>query len=318
MGRRNQTKYDYSLREHAAVLGALRDACRRFTIDTDRVFLSGHSMGGDAAWDIGLAHPDLWAGVIPVVATADKYVSRYWKNAKGLPMYFVAGQLDGNKIAANARDLDRYMKYAGFDAMYVEYEGRGHEHFHDEIQRMFEWMALYRRDFARKEFDGRVHAALGSVLLVGRTGRHPRAVRRAAGQLAAAQGQGCGDGGADYAGQHDSRQDAVARTSPCGCPPTLVDFAKKITFGRDRVDIVPTIEVMLEDVRTRGDRQHPFWAKYSPPTGKRSVACLTSARDARPSRHVLRGDYGTSLLSRQPATNQPSSSLRTYTPAGPR
>ena len=31
-------------------------------IDTDRVFLTGHSMGGDAAWDIGLAHPDLWAG----------------------------------------------------------------------------------------------------------------------------------------------------------------------------------------------------------------------------------------------------------------
>ena len=97
----NQTKYEYSLREHAAVLGALRDACRRFSIDTDRVFLSGHSMGGDAAWDIGLAHPDLWAGVLPVVATADKYVSRYWKNAKGLPLYFVAGQLDGNKIAAN-------------------------------------------------------------------------------------------------------------------------------------------------------------------------------------------------------------------------
>ena len=25
----------------------------RFSIDTDRVFLSGHSMGGNAAWDIG-------------------------------------------------------------------------------------------------------------------------------------------------------------------------------------------------------------------------------------------------------------------------
>ena len=149
----NQTKYEYSLREHAAVLGALRDACRRFSIDTDRVFLSGHSMGGDAAWDIALAHPDLWAGVLPVVATADKYVSRYWKNAKGLPMYFVAGQLDGNKIADNAMDLDRYLKKAGYDAMYVEYQGRGHEHFHDEILRMFDWMELYRRDFARKEFE---------------------------------------------------------------------------------------------------------------------------------------------------------------------
>ena len=67
-------------------------------------------------------------------------------------MYFVAGQLDGNKIATNARDLDRYMKYVGYDVMYVEYQGRGHEHFSDEIVRLFQWMALYRRDFARKEF----------------------------------------------------------------------------------------------------------------------------------------------------------------------
>ncbi len=37
--------------------------------------------------------------------------------------------------------------------LYVEYKGRGHEHFHDEILRMFDWMSRYRREFARKEFD---------------------------------------------------------------------------------------------------------------------------------------------------------------------
>ncbi|MFW6125411.1 MAG: peptidase, partial [Pirellulales bacterium] len=52
-----QEHYRYSAREHAAVLAVLRDACRRLAIDTDRVFLSGHSMGGDAAWDLALAHP---------------------------------------------------------------------------------------------------------------------------------------------------------------------------------------------------------------------------------------------------------------------
>jgi acetyl esterase/lipase len=66
-----QRQYEYTGQEHAAVLTSLRDACRRFSVDTDRVFLTGHSAGGDAAWDIGLAHPDLWAGVIPIVATAD-------------------------------------------------------------------------------------------------------------------------------------------------------------------------------------------------------------------------------------------------------
>ena len=64
-----QSSYEYSAQEHSRVLYALQESLHRFAIDTDRVFLTGHSVGGDAAWDIGLAHPDLWAGVIPICAT---------------------------------------------------------------------------------------------------------------------------------------------------------------------------------------------------------------------------------------------------------
>jgi hypothetical protein len=106
----HQLAYDYSMREHHAVLSALRDACRRFAIDTDRVFLSGHGMGGDAAWDICVAHPDLWAGVIPIVARAGRYVERYARNAPYVAWYVIAGELDGDKLARNAQELDRYMK----------------------------------------------------------------------------------------------------------------------------------------------------------------------------------------------------------------
>ncbi len=130
----HQAEYEATVREHQAVLASLRDACRRFAIDTDRVFLSGHSAGGDAAWDIGLAHPDLWAGVIPIVATASKNVQQYWKNAEHLPLYFVCGEMDGNKMEKNGPEFDRYMnRSAAFDCTVVEFEGRGHENFSDEI-----------------------------------------------------------------------------------------------------------------------------------------------------------------------------------------
>src|SRR4029077_14903254 len=106
-GREQQTAYGYTLNEHLAVLHTLRDACRHFAIDTDRLFLSGHSMGGDAAWDIGLSHPDLWAGVVPIVAVSDRYGALYWENARQVPFYLVAGEMDGDKTKRNARDLDR-------------------------------------------------------------------------------------------------------------------------------------------------------------------------------------------------------------------
>ena len=237
-------------------------------------------MGGDAAWDIGLAHPDLWAGVLPVVATADKYVSRYWKNAKGLPMYFVAGQLDGNKIAANARDLDRYMKYAGFDAMYVEYEGRGHEHFADEILRMFEWMALYKRDFARKEFTVTSMrpwdqffwwVELGEIperfVVLPANWPQPKA-KDAETEAQITQG-------------NTIRVKTPSENVTVWLSPELSISTKKIAFGASGSISCPRSMCMLEDVRTRGDRQHPFWAKYSPPDAVPTLVPVTRSRGRR-------------------------------------
>ena len=150
--RPHQRSYSYSAREHYAVLASLRDAQRRFSIDTDRVFLSGHSIGGDAAWDLALAHPDLWAGVIPVVPVADRYCALYWQNATYVPFYVVAGEMDGDKMIRNARELDRYMQ-RGFDTTVAEFLGRGHEHFYDEIQHLFDWMQVRERNFYPKEIE---------------------------------------------------------------------------------------------------------------------------------------------------------------------
>src|SRR5439155_12373527 len=58
--------YGYTSEEHAAVVDVLRDLRRRFPVDSDRVFLAGSGEGGNMAYDVGLAHPDLFAGVVPM------------------------------------------------------------------------------------------------------------------------------------------------------------------------------------------------------------------------------------------------------------
>jgi dienelactone hydrolase len=151
-GEAHQAGYGSSPREHHAVLASLREAARRFSIDTDRVFLSGHSLGGDAAWDVALAHPDLWAGLVMIGPTAARYVTQYWPNARSLPIYVVAGELDRGTVQRDATDLDRYFT-KGFDATYVEYRGRGHEHFSDELIRLFDWMGRKTRSFFPREFE---------------------------------------------------------------------------------------------------------------------------------------------------------------------
>lgn len=262
----HQKKYEYSAREHAAVLNSLRDACRRFSIDTDRVYLSGHSMGGDAAWDIGLAHPDLWAGVIPIVAQSAKYCNLYWQNARYVPFYVIAGEKDGRKLIENARDLDRYLR-RGFDATVVEYRGRGHEDFSDEILRLFDWMARFRRDFFPREFDCVSMRSWDNFFwwveiqgLPSRSEVDPSDWPPPAGvqpvQIKAAINKTNG-----------INVRAGANQVTVWLSPRMIDFAQRsiVTVNGRRFNsndqmIRPDLEVMLEDVRRRGDRQQPFWA----------------------------------------------------------
>ncbi len=263
----SQEEYEYSAREHAAVLRSVRDASRRFSIDTDRVFLSGHAMGGNAAWDIGLAHPDMWAGVIPIAAISDKYCAFYWENGAQLPMYVVGGEMDGDKTVRNARDLNRAL-VKRFDVTVCEYRGRGHEDFYEEIHHIFDWMG---RRAGRNYFPHQFTivtmrpwdnffwwADIGSLppkaIVEPENWPPPRNSKPAqiSARVSATNGLSVTTGGSDVT---------------LWLAPEMVDFERRMTITVNGVAIIrnqkvePDGSVLLEDVRTRGDRQHPFWAK---------------------------------------------------------
>src|SRR5207253_9758494 len=91
-------RYGYSPEEHAAVLDALWDLRRRFQVNSDRVFLLGAGDGADMAFDVGLAHPDLFAGVLPVSGSPHLFAQRYAQlggNGQHLPFYVVSGTVAG-------------------------------------------------------------------------------------------------------------------------------------------------------------------------------------------------------------------------------
>lgn len=261
-----QREYEFSSREHAAVLSTLRDACRRTSIDTDRIFLSGHSIGGDAAWDIALAHPDLWAGVIPMVAQSAKYVQHYAKNGRLVPMYFVGGEKDAAWLHRSGTEFDRYLKQAGYDVTVVQYLGRGHEHFQDEILRIFEWMDLpaHRREFFPEEFDVVSLRPWDNFFWWLELNGFPTASMALPQQWAPGRKRPS-KVSADLRDKQKIFVNTGAKQATIWLSPEFVDFQLPIEIsvnGRKVKDpIEPQLETLLEDVRTRADRQHPFWAK---------------------------------------------------------
>ncbi len=139
--------WEFKGQEHDYVTAVLRDAIRHFTVDNDRVFLFGAADGANMAYDIGLSHPDLFAGVLMMSPTNPRWLGtgiQYWRNAQKLPFYIVTGQLVGKPNTELRFTFNEWMP-KGFPALHVVYKGRGIEWFPGETPVMFDWMNRKKR-----------------------------------------------------------------------------------------------------------------------------------------------------------------------------
>lgn len=147
--------YPYSTPANQAVMDCLRDARLRFAVDPDRTYLVGHDMGADAAFDLGLAHPDEFAGIVPIGGVSDQYGRFYRDNGEYTSWYIIRGELGRDAtVEPFTKFLDRwFMKGAWYDLLYVEFPGRGLDPYADELPRIFDWFELHVRRPMPLEFE---------------------------------------------------------------------------------------------------------------------------------------------------------------------
>ena len=102
------------------------------------------------AYDVGLSHPDQFAGVIPINGNPKTFPTRYWSNGQYLPFYVVEGERNFGNPKAN-RTLFKDWVGNHYPAIYVEYKGRGSEWYSAEIESIFDWMSRKKRVHPFKE-----------------------------------------------------------------------------------------------------------------------------------------------------------------------
>jgi hypothetical protein len=144
--------------DHVFVTAVLRDAIEHFCIDNDRVFLFGAADGANMAMDVGMSHPDLFAGVL-AMGPIPKWINLfqdYWANAQKLPFYCVTGELSGES-AGNLRQIYGKWMPRGFPGIMMVYKGRGIEWYDSELPVMFDWMGR------KKRVSGTATLALGNL-----------------------------------------------------------------------------------------------------------------------------------------------------------
>ncbi len=137
-------------------LEVLEEVKRDYPIDENRVYLTGHSMGGHGVWHIGLSHPDLFAAIGPsagwtsfqlyvpwflqksyifghpgqtlwrdMVLRADNPLA-FLENGSNLPIFILQGGADDNVPPVQARLFAEGLTDLGYQFIYREVEGKGH------------------------------------------------------------------------------------------------------------------------------------------------------------------------------------------------
>lgn len=129
---------------------------KSFPIDTNRVYLTGHSMGGHGTWHIALAHSDLFAAAAPEagwttfqlyipwflqksymfaepeqlairdMSLREDFAPNFVENAKNLPLFIEQGGSDNSVPPVHARLFVSLLEQLGYPYQYKEIPGKPH------------------------------------------------------------------------------------------------------------------------------------------------------------------------------------------------
>jgi hypothetical protein len=266
-----QTGYNYTIQEHQMVLQSLRDLKNHFQVDSDRVFLTGHAEGGLMTFDIGMSHPDLFAGILPMAAWPDNvkgYADYYVNNVQFLPIYTADGQRHGQSPEINEKRFTQWIRYH-YPVLYISYKGRGREWFGGELPDMMDWMSRKKRVFPLRELGVAGNAAgQGELFRMMRiTDNHfywisaPSLIFPPVQKVPPSTLQA-----SIYAQNEIHVQAARVPEITLWVFPGMIDFARKVTVKVNRTTygpftVQPNLEAMLEDYYSQGDRQRLFLAR---------------------------------------------------------
>jgi predicted peptidase len=116
---------DRSEQDVMNVLQLMRD---EFSVDSNRIYLWGHSMGGAGTYHIAAKYPDMFAGlgVAAPAPEADAPMNTILNNIKHLPIFVLQGDEDAAVPVERTRAWVAKMQELGMQHVYVEIPGGDH------------------------------------------------------------------------------------------------------------------------------------------------------------------------------------------------
>jgi len=163
------------------VLDVLEIIRRDYPIDSQRITVTGLSMGGNGTWEMALRYPDIWAAAAPVcpisnietwAAVTDNlpedkktfpYINKIIKqnqisewalNAKAFPVHIYHGNDDPVVPIAHSEDMVAALKKAGIEAPLTRFDNVGHNAWDPAYKNALTLLGLFQAE--RKKPQGEI------------------------------------------------------------------------------------------------------------------------------------------------------------------
>ncbi len=107
----------------AQVLGLMNSLTAEFSIDTNRLYITGLSMGGMGTWDYIGQYPNMYAAAIPMSGSGTTSLA---PRMTQIPIWNFHAANDGTVNVSGSRTMIDAVRRAGGNAAYTEYASGGH------------------------------------------------------------------------------------------------------------------------------------------------------------------------------------------------
>lgn len=128
-----------------AVMQLLDTIVTHHNVDPKRLYLSGLSRGGSAAWEIAVQYPEKFAAMAVICGMAPlPYASWIDKN---MPIWVFHGTEDQSIPFSESEHMVNALKRMGYDVTFTVYEGVGHDSWVPayNTEALYEWMVKQQR-----------------------------------------------------------------------------------------------------------------------------------------------------------------------------
>jgi len=134
----------YWMDEEKNLVGIVDDVSSKYSVDPDRIYVSGHSMGGRGTWQLAAKHPERFAAIVPLAdAPQDAALA---KQVAKVPAWAFHGAKDDLVPVENVRRFIDLVKASGGDIRYTEIPDGDHFILDAyENKEIYDWLLLHKR-----------------------------------------------------------------------------------------------------------------------------------------------------------------------------